>query len=42
MGNQRYTPEFMDEAVRQVLDRGCPVVDMAERLGVSAHTCTSG
>ena len=38
MSNQRYTPEFKDEAVRQVLDRGYPVADVAERLGVSAHS----
>jgi hypothetical protein len=23
MSNQRYTPEFKDEAVRQVVERGC-------------------
>ncbi|MES1927208.1 transposase IS3/IS911 [Salinisphaera sp. T31B1] len=38
MSSQRYTPEFKDEAVRQVLDRGYPVADVAERLGVSAHS----
>ena len=38
MSNQRYTPEFKDEAARQVLDRGYPVADVAERLGVSAHS----
>ena len=38
MNSQRYTPEFKDEAVRQVLDRGYPVADVAERLGVSAHS----
>ena len=38
MSSQRYTPEFKDEAVRQVLERGYPVADVAERLGVSAHS----
>ena len=36
MSKQRYTPEFKDEAVRQVLDRGYPVANVAGRLGVSA------
>ncbi|WP_370456282.1 transposase [Salinisphaera sp. Q1T1-3] len=30
MSSQRYTPEFKDEAARQVLDRGYPVADVAE------------
>ena len=38
MGQQRYTPEFKDEAVRQVIERGYAVTDVAERLGVSAHS----
>lgn len=38
MSNQRYTPEFKDEAVRQVTDRGHPVADVAERLGVTTHS----
>ena len=38
MSNQRYTPEFKDEAVRQVLERGHTVPAVAERLGVSAHS----
>ena len=32
MSNQRYTPEFKDEAVRQVVDRGYRVAEVAERL----------
>ena len=36
MSNQRYTPEFKDEAVRQVLEKGHTVPTVAERLGVSA------
>ena len=35
MSNQRYTPEFKDEAVRQVVEHGYRV---AERLGVSTNS----
>ncbi len=38
MSHTRYTPEFKDEAVRQVVDRGHPVSEVAARLGVSAHS----
>jgi len=38
MSNQRYSPEFKDEAVRQVLDRGYSVAEVSERLGVSPHS----
>jgi transposase len=38
MGHQRYTPEFKDEAVRQVLERGHPVSEVASRIGVSSHS----
>ena len=38
MGRQRYTPEFKDEAVRQVTDRGRAVAEVAVRLGVSSHS----
>jgi transposase len=38
MSSQRYTPEFKDEAVRQVLERGYSVAEVSERLGVSAHS----
>lgn len=38
MSGQRYTPEFKDEAVRQVLERGYTVAEIAERLGVSQHS----
>lgn len=38
MSSQRYTPEFKDEAVRQVVDRGYSVAEVADRLGVSAHS----
>ena len=38
MGNQRYTMEFREQAVRQVLDLGYSVKDVAENLGVSRHS----
>ena len=38
MGKQRYTPEFKDEAVRQVIERAHPVQEVADRLGVSSHS----
>lgn len=37
MNNQWYTPEFKEEAVRQVLEKGHTVPALAERLGVSAQ-----
>lgn len=36
MSSQRFAPEFKDEAVRQIVERGHPVSEVAERLGVSA------
>nr|CDS56432.1 transposase [Serratia symbiotica] len=38
MGAQRFTPEFKEEAVRQITERGYSVADVSERLGVSAHS----
>lgn len=38
MSNQRYSPEFKDEAVRQIVDRGYSVAEVSERVGVSAHS----
>ena len=38
MSNQRYSPEFKDEAVRQVVERGYKVAEVAERLGVSTNS----
>ena len=35
MSTQRYTPEFKEEAVRQIVDRGYSVADVSERLGFS-------
>ena len=33
MSSQRYPPEFKDEAVRQVLERGYTVAGVSQRLG---------
>ena len=38
MSGQRYTPEFKDEAVKLITERGYSVTDVAERLGVSQHS----
>ena len=38
MSNQRYTLEFKEEAVRQVIERGHSVAEVAQRLDVSAHS----
>jgi len=38
MSGHRYTPEFKDEAVKQVLDRGFSIAEVSERLGVSQHS----
>ena len=38
MSNQRYTPAFKDEVVRQIVDRGYSVAEVSERLGVSSHS----
>ena len=38
MSNRRFTPEFKDEAVRQVIERGYRIAEVAERLGVSTNS----
>jgi transposase len=38
MSTQRFTPEFKEEAVRQVVDRGHSVAEISARLGVSSHS----
>ncbi len=38
MSGKRYTPEFKSEAVRQVVERGYSVAEIAQRLGVSKHS----
>ena len=37
MSSQRYSPEFKDEAVRQIVERSYSVAEVSQRLGVSSH-----
>jgi transposase len=36
--NKQYTDEFRAEAVKQVIERGFTVVDVAARIGIPKHT----
>ena len=38
MSMQRFTPEFKQEAVRQIVERGYSVAEVSARLGVSSHS----
>ena len=38
MSSERFTPEFKEEAVRQVVERGHAVSEVSSRLGVSSHS----
>lgn len=38
MSSQRYSPEFKDEAARQIVERGYSVAEVSQRLGVSSHS----
>ena len=38
MSAQRFTPEFKEEAVKQVIERGYSVAEVAARLRVSTHS----
>jgi len=38
MSSQRFPPEFKDEAVCQIVERGYKVTEVAERLGVSTNS----
>jgi len=38
MSGKRYTEQFKVEAVKQVVQRGRPVTEVAERLGVTSHS----
>ncbi|HIE9854545.1 IS3 family transposase [Klebsiella variicola] len=38
MGTPRFTPEFKEEAIRQITERGYSVAEVSDRLGVSAHS----
>ena len=37
-GVPRFTPEFKEEAVRQIRERGYSVAEVSDRLGVSVHS----
>ena len=36
--NRQYTDEFRNEAVKQVIERGFTVIDVASRIGIPKHT----
>ena len=38
MGKVRFTEEFKNDAVRQITERGYPVREVSQRLGVSTHS----
>ena len=38
MGSKRYSPEFKEEAVRRVTDRGYSVGEVSARIGVSTYS----
>ena len=41
MSKVQYTDEFKAEAVKQVVERGFPAVEVAARIGVPKHTLYS-
>ncbi len=38
MSTPRFTPEFKQEAVRQIVERGHSVAEVSARIGVSVHS----
>lgn len=38
MGTPRFTPQFKNEAVRHITERGYSVTELSDRLGVSARS----
>ena len=38
MGKGNFTEEFKRDAVRQITERGYPVAEVSQRLGVSQHS----
>ena len=38
MSSKRYTEEFKIEAIRQVVDRGYSIAEVADRLGTTTHS----
>lgn len=37
MGTPRFTPEFKEEAVRQITEGGYSVAEVSDRLDISTH-----
>lgn len=42
MGTPRFTPEFKEEAVRQITERGYSVAEVSDRLGLAAPAPYTG
>jgi transposase len=38
MGTPRFTPEFNEETVREITERGYSVAEISDRLGISTHS----
>jgi transposase len=38
MGTTNFSDDFKRDAVRQITERGYPIADVSERLGVSKHS----
>jgi len=38
MGKSNFSDDFKRDAVRQITERGYPVAEVSERLGVSTHS----
>ena len=38
MGSARFSEEFKRDAVAQITERGYPVAEVSQRLGVSTHS----
>ena len=38
MSSKRYAEEFKIEAIRQVVDRGYSIAEVADRLGTTTHS----
>ena len=42
MSSQRFTPEFKEEAIRQIVDQGYSVSEKSECLGSTRTCCANG
>ena len=42
MSRQRYSPEFKDEAVRQVIDHGHSVAEVSNLFNLARHLVSAG